>query len=375
MKQIRWWTVVAGCLVSGTALGAGFQLYTEGSAEALGQAGAIGGRDDLVSLAWYNPSALAGAERPAIMVGSTFVQIQTDFTSPAGNASMSDDWRTIPHLYYVQPINGELTAMLSINAPYGLITEWPDGWAGQALALYSDLETIYVTPSVAWAIDDKLSVSAGFNVVRGEAELSNTTFGRLEGDDVGYGGTASVHFEPVKDWAVGARYQSRVELEIEGELNGAVSASADLRLPSSVNMGVANTSIDNLSLGFDVVWTEWSTYDKLAIVPVGVSPKLWSNVWSIRVGGEYALGDSWKLRAGYVWDESPVPDSTRSPEMPGSDHQMVMAGVGWKWNNIGIDAAYSYLWADKADMGTIYPLPGEFETTTHLVALSASYEF
>ncbi|MEN7973848.1 MAG: outer membrane protein transport protein, partial [Verrucomicrobiota bacterium] len=128
MKQIGWRAVIAGCLVSGTALGAGFQLYTEGSAEALGQAGAISGRDDLVSLAWYNPSALAGAERPAIMVGSTFASIRTDYEGGGTTASMSDDWQPIPHLYYVQPIATNWTAMLSINAPYGLITEWPDGW-------------------------------------------------------------------------------------------------------------------------------------------------------------------------------------------------------------------------------------------------------
>lgn len=380
MKQGKWGVGVIACLVSGTVFGSGFQLYTEGSAEALGQAGAISGRDDLVSLAWYNPSALAGAERPAIMIGSTFVQIHTDFTSPAGNASMSEDWRTIPHLYYVQPINGDLTAMLSINAPYGLITEWPDGWAGQALALYSDLETIYVTPSVAWAVGEKLSVSAGFNVVRGEAKLTRAG-AVVEGDDVGYGGTVSVHYQPLEDWALGARYQSRAELELDGTLDvGPVfDASADVTLPSSVNIGIANTSIENLSLGFDVVWTEWSTYDYLTVVappvPPTPAPKLWDDVWSIRLGGEYELGDNWVLRAGYVWDESPVPDSTRSPELPGSDRQMVMAGIGWKWNNIGVDAAYSYLWAEKADMGTIYPLPGEFETATHLIALSGSYTF
>ena len=65
MKQGRWTAIAIVCLVSGSVFGAGFQLYTEGSAEALGQAGAISGRDDLISLAWYNPSALAGTERPA----------------------------------------------------------------------------------------------------------------------------------------------------------------------------------------------------------------------------------------------------------------------------------------------------------------------
>ena len=123
MNRWKWTAVAIACLISGAGFGAGFQLYTEGSAEALGQAGAISGRDDLISLAWYNPSALAGAERPAIMVGATFASINTDFNSSVNtalNSSMSDDWQPIPHLYYVQPISEEWTTMLSINAPYGV---------------------------------------------------------------------------------------------------------------------------------------------------------------------------------------------------------------------------------------------------------------
>ena len=371
MKKMHWKTVAAAGLISGTSFGAGFQLYTEGSAEALGQAGAISGRDDLISLAWYNPAALAGAERPSIMLGNTLVQLKTDYTGGGSDASMSDDWQSVPHLYYIQPISKDWTAMLSVNAPYGLISEWPDGWAGAAMAIYTELRTVYITPSVAWRPSETFSVGAGFNVVPSEAELTNTTFGELKGDDIGYGGMVSAHFQPLDNWALGARYQSRVDLSFEGKFNGSTPATASLTLPSTVNMGIANTSIKNLSLGFDFVWTEWSSYDYLTISGTP-SPKLWNDVWSVRLGGEYALSESWMARAGYVWDKSPVPDATRAPEMPGSDRQMLTAGMGWKGNHIGIDVAYSYLWAEKADANL---LPGEYETTTHLIALSASYEF
>jgi long-chain fatty acid transport protein len=291
---------------------------------------------------------------------------------------MSDDWRTIPHLYYVQPVTETWTGTLSINAPYGLITEWPNGWVGAPLATYSDLEAIYFTPAVAWQATDMLSIGAGLNVVNADAQLERTG-SKLEGDDISYGGSFSARLQPLEDWALGLRYQSSVKLEVTGDINGVLPASADLELPSSVNLGLANTTINNLSLGLDLVWTEWSTYDRLKVVtPLGTTtaPKNWDDVISIRIGGEYALGESWALRAGYVWDESPVPDSTRSPELPGSDRHMVMGGLGWKTGGVGIDFAYSYLWADEASIGANpLTLTGEFETTTHLVSLSASYEF
>ena len=303
---------------------------------------------------------------------------------------MFDDWRSIPHLYYIQPISAEWTAMLSVNAPYGLITEWPSGWVGNGIATYSELQAIYATPSVAYRVNEKLALSGGFNIVSADAQLSSiTNLGvnvekTLTGDDLGYGYTASCHYQALDDWAVGIRYQSRVELTLKGNItlgppaNVGGSGSVDLTIPSTVNFGISNTSIKDLTIGVDCIWTEWSTYDRLAIRTGGGTttiPKNWDNVWSIRVGGEYALGESWALRAGYVWDQSPVPDSTRAPEMPGSDRQMVMAGLGWKWKHIGIDVAYSYLWAERVDMGTIYPLPGTFETTSHFLALSASYAF
>jgi long-chain fatty acid transport protein len=336
-KSLRRFAVLAVCLIACKVSGAGFQLYTEGSAEALGQAGAISGRTNLVSLAWYNPSALAGSGQASIMAGSTFVQINTDFTSPAGNASMSDEWRTIPHFYAVLPLTDEWTTLLSVNAPYGLITEWPSDWAGAGLAIYSELRTIYITPSLAWRMTDQWSFSLGFNVVDAEAELTRTGVS-LEGDDTGYGYTASAHYKPLENWALGARYQSRVDLKFAGFINGSVPASAKLELPSTWNVGLVNTSINNLSVGLDLVWTEWSTYDYLTVNGSSI-PKLWDNVFSIRAGGEYALDDNWAVRAGYIWDESPIPGSTRAPELPGSDRQMLTGGVGWMGKQLGIDLA------------------------------------
>lgn len=387
MSNGKWVGLALSTLWTGAALGAGFQLYTEGSAEALGQAGAVSGRTNMTSQAWYNPSALAGADRPAIMVGSSFASIRTDYKSGLDplvpDAEMSDEWRAIPHLYYVQPLAENLTGTFSVNAPYGLITEWDDGWAGAAAATYSDLEAVYITPSIAWQAMDMLAVSAGLNVVNAEAQLEGT--GRVvEGDDISYGGTFSAHLQPWKDWGFGFRYQSRVKLDISGRLElsgiGTFPASADLELPATLNIGVANSSFENLTLGLDLVWTEWSTYDQLIIEnPVTDalrSTNSWNDVISIRLGAEYALGESWKLRAGYIWDESPVPDETRGPMLPGSDRQMVTLGCGWQFRDtMTIDAAYSYLWAEEASAEGEIGLPGEYETTTHLLAFSLGYTF
>ena len=402
MKKIL---LFACALTLGSAVfGAGFQLYTEGSAEALGQAGAVSGRTNLLSLAWYNPAALAGTTRAGVMAGSAFVLIDSQFRSdisPTLDASMEAEWRSVPHFYYVQPVRDGMTAMLSVNAPYGLITEWDDGWIGSPAATYTELQAIYITPSLAVKATEDLALSAGFNVVYAAADLQayrGPTLGirRLEGDDIGFGYTASAHWQLADDWALGARYQSRVKLTIEGDtmfdnpMVGSSSVNADLELPASFNMGLANHTFEKLYLGLDVVWTEWSTYDQLVYnfgagypIPSNpeVTPKYWDDVWSIRLGGEYELSDSWIVRGGFVWDQSPIEENTRAPEMPGSDRQMLMTGLGWKGEHLGLDLAYSYLWGEtvanggSVNLATGGATAGEYDTETHLLAVSASYRF
>lgn len=404
---------VMSVLSTGAAVfGAGFQLYTEGSAEALGQAGAISGRTHLTSQAWYNPAALAGTDTARVMAGNTLALIDTEFNSslnPAWDSDMEEHWRSIPHVYYVQPFRDRLTGTLSVNAPYGLITEWPDRWAGNFVATRTELSAAYITPSLAWQVTEEVSFSAGFNLVRADADLqagrnlsviTNTLpdlgIRKLTGDDIGYGYTASAHWQIHDDWGLGARYQSRVDLKLEGDVEyennpgpgDHFDMTGKVTLPSSVNVGVANSSFEKVHLGLDVVWSEWSTYDSLVCLfptnPYESSPeaisKRWKDVWSIRLGGEYDLNENWVVRGGYVWDESPVEGDTRAPELPGSDRQMLMTGLGWKDGGFGIDLAYSYLWAEKGSTGAEVAgkapaTAGNYKTTTHLVSLSASYEF
>jgi len=412
-RRIKGSVFCIAALSAGWASAAGFQLYTEGSAEALGQAAAISGRTNLVSLAWYNPSALAGTGQPQVMAGAVAASIRTDFNSDSGSSadrSMADDWRLIPHFYAVHPLGPDWTATLSVNAPFGLITEWPDGWAGSPIALYSELSTIYTTPSLIYRVKDAVSVSAGLNVVYADARLtadrdlsvvSLPDLGRrtIAGDDLALGYTVSGHAQS-GDWGLGLRFQSRVKIRPEGTIRydndpgpgREFDADGAADLPASVNFGIVNGSLRKVTLGFDIVWTEWKSYDELVFTfpdnPYEASPevipKLWRNAFSFRFGADCVLNDSWSLRAGYVFDESPVNKDTLAPELPDADRHMLMVGAGWKRRHIGIDAAYSYVHADSSRTGSGVvnanpPLTlgaaGTYHSAAHLFALSVSYLF
>ena len=67
----------------------------------------------------------------------------------------------------------------------------------------------------------------------------------------------------------------------------------------------------------------------------------------MRFGVEYRVTDPLSLRAGVVYDPTPVPASTMGPELPDSDRMNYMVGAGYKIGSWTIDVAGMYI--DKKD--------------------------
>ena len=51
----------------------------------------------------------------------------------------------VPNLYYSRELNNKWTVGLGINAPFGLTTDYDDGWVGRYHGLLSEMKTINVS--------------------------------------------------------------------------------------------------------------------------------------------------------------------------------------------------------------------------------------
>ncbi len=71
------------------------------------------------------------------------------------------------------PINPQWTFGLGVNVPFGLKTEYDDGWLGRYQALKSKIETINVNPALSWQVTPTLALGAGVNYQRIKATLTN----------------------------------------------------------------------------------------------------------------------------------------------------------------------------------------------------------
>ena len=130
----------------------------------------------------------------------------------------------------------------------------------------------------------------------------------------------------------------------------------NLKLPASARLAIVQEMGNKLELLGEVSWTQWSSVQKLEIVRTnGVllskTDEKWQNTMRYAVGANYKLMDTLKLRAGIAFDESPVPDSTRTPRLPDADRTWLSAGGKFDINkNVALDFAYAHLFVKDAKL-------------------------
>jgi long-chain fatty acid transport protein len=185
-RHTRVATAMAGVALSlcgGHALGSAFAL-AEQNVMGLGNAFAGSGAtaEDANTL-WFNPAGLgrlaltqvevaAHAVRPSSKLndnGSQAAALQP-LGSTGGDAG---DLALVPNLYGMTAITPTLRLGLGINAPFGLKTEYDNGWLGRYQALKSEIKTVNVNPAIGWRATDRFWLGAGLNYQHLKATLTN----------------------------------------------------------------------------------------------------------------------------------------------------------------------------------------------------------
>jgi long-chain fatty acid transport protein len=391
--------VAVGAMLSvGAAYGAGFALM-EHSVQGIGRsyAGSVAGAE-LESSIYYNPAGIASAGDASVSVSSHLLMTSVDFdggssypatggTPLAGGDGGEAGVNTfVPNLYIVGGIAENVAVGLGIFVPFGLATEYNDGWVGRYHALNSALETVNINPTIAWQVSEKLSVGAGVSAQYASATLSSAIDfgtisgvapglldgeGTMTGDDWGYGYDVGVIYAFAPESRFGLSYRSAIEHTLEGDaefyvpapvigiqaLNQFVNTTgrAELELPASASLGGLQELNDKVTVMFDVSWTEWSSLDELRIEydsaqADSVTDESWKDTWRVTVGGEYAASDAWVLRAGTAFDESPIPDDAhRTPRIPDSDRFWLTGGIGYRSSeHLSVDFGYAHVFSEDA---------------------------
>ncbi|MCC7327959.1 MAG: outer membrane protein transport protein [Burkholderiales bacterium] len=321
------------------ALGTGFQL-NEQSGSGLGNAFAAGAAaTDDVSAMWSNPAALAqfpktqGAAVLNIITPS--IKFRNEASLPATNQPLGGDggdaggFNFVPNMYVSVPINQQWTFGLGINVPFGLTTEYDDGWLGRYQSLKSEIQTININPAIAWKVTPQFAVGVGINYQQLKATLTNDvnysaallqaagtagippgspTFNAIagatpgldskatiDGSDWAWGWNIGLAWDATPQLRLGLSYRSEISYTVNGNINfenpslpptpppltGTIAAlaagvngqalygrgvSSDIKLPEIANISMFYRVNNRWDVMADAQYTGWSSIPELKFI-------------------------------------------------------------------------------------------------------------
>jgi long-chain fatty acid transport protein len=147
-------------------------------------------------------------------------------------------------------------------------------------------------------------------------------------------------------------------------------------LPFLAVAGIAKR-IGSLTLEGDVLYTGWSSMSSYRVTSDNGSAnsffyKNWFNTPSIALGANYQWNKFLEVRAGYMYDKSPVPRATLSPELPDSTRHIYTAGLSFHKDGLKFHLGYQATLFN--DVRSYNPaLGGTYSSLAHLGFVGLSY--
>lgn len=158
--------MVAGAFATQT-YAAGFQLSEQSAIQmgrAMAGAGVVG--DDL-SAVHYNPAGMTLLSGTRMQATGTWVAVNLDYE---GDSGQSENGRLkgqiIPAGFITHQINDSLWAGLGLTVPYGMGTEFGEGWEGRERGTESMILTFDINPNLAWKVNENSASAAASRPVR-----------------------------------------------------------------------------------------------------------------------------------------------------------------------------------------------------------------
>jgi long-chain fatty acid transport protein len=336
---------------SATALG--FRVPNQDAA-AIARANAFVATADNPSALYYNPAGITQLEGHQVQIGMHNLSVNSRFRSPTGvRAKTKGSFQSVPQLYYTySPENHPLSYGLGVYVPYGLGIRWEEANPFRSLAVEGKLLYTSINPTVAWKVNDKLSIGGGLTINYAKVDLrqglvSAAVFDefRFQGDDMDFGYIAGIRWQPIEKLAFGVKYRSGTTMNLEGDsIHRPISAPerTNLRapLPQFVVVGVSYRPTPKWNFEVNVDWTDWDALDTLT-VDRSVSADLplafnWESSFLYHFGITRQLGKGYYASCGYFFSENSTTELSFSPLVPDQNLHVGSLGIGrngekWTW--------------------------------------------
>ncbi len=444
-KPIYFTSILAATFfsLSQPATAAGFGLVEQGATMGNAFAGGAAAAED-ASTVYFNPAGMTylpdnqlvmglHAARPSANFsndGSTRSAATGGVSTPGGDGGDGGSWAFIPYIYYAKSLTPDIKLGIAISPLFGLKTEYDKDWVGRYQGIKSDLKTININPSIAFKVNDQISLGFGVSAMRASAELTNAVdFGTIllafpapnpaliqkrdgiatiKGDDWSFGWNMGAIFQVSDATRLGLSYRSQVHEKLDGTVSfsnvpsqfaaspalsktfAKGNITAKLVTPDSLSAAIFHQINEQWDIAGDVVWTRWSSFKDLTVVrssgdQVASIPENWKNAVRVAVGTSYKYNDRLKLRTGIAYDESPIPDDFRTPRIPDSDRIWLSLGGGYKLSPTStVNIAYTHIFFEDSKLNRATEstsnslkdnLKGSYDNYANILSAQYTYSF
>lgn len=429
-------------LASTPAFAGGFALEHQ-NAQALGVAfaGAETHAGDS-GFAANNPASIAGLARGEFSISATAIKPVARYRGAsatllgaapvvgrdADNGVISN--AVVPNISVAFPVTDRLSIGLVANATFGFKTSFEEDSIVRYQARTSDLKVIEATPVIAYELSPSVRLGAGLRVQRLDLSLTSTIDAggvaaaslvpgfapgssdlqaAFDVEDVAIGFTVGMQTDLTPRLHAGAAYSSKVDHSLDGDaafdlatspaaqiLNAAAGLfeadgfTSDFATPAIAAGGLRYEASERLTLLASTKVIFWSSFDNVSLefndaaTPTEVVTQNWRDSWSVSAGAEFAADSNTRLRAGVMYDESPVNSEFASPRIPDGARHWIAAGVTQDFServSADLGVAYAYfsnrrVALDGADPENLFrgSLAADFSTEAYAASLRIRYK-
>ena len=424
------WAVTG--LASGPAAAGGLLLYEFGTAEVGLAAAGYSARAQDASTAFTNPAGMTRLEGTQALAGGQLMWLNNRFSIGDGTAAglgSNDGGRVfgsggfVPGggAFMTHSLSPDLKVGFSVAGNFGSIVDYDESWVGRYRVQQATLLGVSFVPSIAYRVNDKLSLGAGVNAMYGifkqQVAINNVLpgapDGRLELDDNtwGWGANLGLLYEVTPETRVGLTWNSRVKLDFSAPAQfsglgpglstllgarGLLGAQVDLgvTVPQQVMASAFSKIDDRWAVMGNVGWQQWSKFGEVEVGientrnPQSLTTALdFKDTWHVAVGAQYRPSGPWTFNFGVAYDSGFQSAGNVSPLLPvnaawrfgvGGEQQV---STTFKW---GVASELLYGGTLDVDQRSALPpalggrgnLVGSFDKTTSvIVSVYGSWNF
>ncbi len=343
----------------------------------------------------WNPATLSGLDRSQLDVGAELLFPQTSLSSsvPANTfgpgvppVSMSGTTRSEDGVFALptislayRPDESPFTYGLGVFALAGLGVDYGGTPTNPVLnapppnglgfgPIFSQYQVLQIAPALVYEVNDNFSVSVSPLLNLSSLQLDPAVFGAPDdanGDGFftyppgthsssvwGAGFSLGAYYTE-GDWGFGASYKSPQWFESysfnsTNELGQPRTLEFDLDVPATVSVGTSYKGIERWLLAADLRYLDFkntdgfgdSGFNGAALRGIG-----FESIFVLGLGTQYQMTDRLSVRAGYIWNENPIPDSQTSANVasPVIIEHILSAGASYQvTDDLALSVAYSH---------------------------------